>query len=304
MESSETRYDRLTDAVAELYEQGRQQQALEVLKSADADLDPWAAELAHLEACLYGSLGEPAAALKSLQAASEAGGWWHEPILTEDDDLAALRDLPEFADLLAVSRQRREAAIATEGSSPALLDLPEAGEARGVVVALHGAGQRAGHARRDWAAVLGLGYALLCVESSQLMSPMYRTWPDPDLAAQDIASGVAELPAELRELPLIAAGFSAGGRVALGWALTARPVPAAGVVVLAPALRGLPAVAAGPLAPAQVLIGSDDDLLAVVEEEADRLAALGIEVLTVPGLGHRFPDDFTARLVSALPGRR
>lgn len=237
-----------------------------------------------------------------LQAASEAGGWWHEPILTEDDDLAALRELPGFADLVAVSEQRREAAIAAAGNSPAVLDLPESGQATGVVVALHGAGQRAGHARRDWAPVLGLGYALLCVESSQLMSPMYRTWPDPELATQDIASAVAQLPADLRELPMIAAGFSAGGRAALGWALTARPVPAAGVVVLAPALRGLPAAAAGPLAPAQLLIGSDDDLLAVVAEEADQLAALGIEVLAVPGVGHRFPDDFAARLAAALTG--
>ncbi|WP_344107744.1 hypothetical protein [Kribbella alba] len=57
----------------------------------------------------------------------------------------------------------------------------------GVVIALHGAGQRASHTARDWADALELGYALVSVESSQLMSPMYRSWPDQESAAEGIA---------------------------------------------------------------------------------------------------------------------
>jgi pimeloyl-ACP methyl ester carboxylesterase len=128
-----------------------------------------------------------------------------------------------------------------------------------VVVALHGAGQRAAKALEQWAPVLDLGFALLCVESSQLMSPMYRTWPDPEHARQDIDRAIAQLPDELGDLPLIAAGFSAGGRAALEWALTSRPLPAAGVVVLAPAIRELPAEAKRSLSPAKILIGMADD---------------------------------------------
>jgi hypothetical protein len=112
----------------------------------------------------------------ALKAASDAGSWWHEPILTEDDDLAALRGHPEFEALVVLSRERRRTA---SSRTEDLLEVPAARAPKSVVVALHGAGQRAARALEQWAPVLDIGFALLSVESSQLMSPMYRTWPDP-----------------------------------------------------------------------------------------------------------------------------
>ncbi|GAA1564022.1 hypothetical protein GCM10009789_16480 [Kribbella sancticallisti] len=270
--------------------------ALDLLADVDPELGPWAAELAHLRACLLGSIGESAEALRGLQEASDAGAWWEEGILTEDDDLVTLQDLPAFQNLVALSRTRRITA-----QDPPLVEVP-ASSAGGVVVALHGAGQRARHAMRDWAGVLELGYALVGVESSQLMSPMYRTWPDPEAAREDIARALAQLPEELRGLPLIAAGFSAGGRAALDWALTGRPEPAAGVVVLAPAVRELPTEALAELSPAAVLIGTEDDLLEVVEKAAEKLTTFGVTIHRLPGLNHEIPADLPAQLRSLLPG--
>ncbi|TWD80648.1 putative esterase [Kribbella amoyensis] len=286
METAEARYDQLVDRVEVLYEEGRPTDALAVLDAADEDLAPWFAELAHLRACLLGASGQADAALDALRHASDAGAWWAEQILVGDDDLADLQDRPEFQRIVEVSETRR-----TADPTPPHVSLPAA-KPTGLVVALHGAGQRSMHAARDWAGVLELGYALVCVESSQLMSPMYRTWPDPEKAREDIARVLAELPLELRDLPTIAAGFSAGGRVALDWALTGTPVPVAGVVVLAPALRSLPAEAHGVLAPAVVLIGTDDDLVEVVDEAAGQLTSSGLTIEKLTGLGHAFPADF------------
>jgi dienelactone hydrolase len=307
MKTPQARYDRLTNRVFSLYSEGRQREALDLFARVDPELEAWSAELAHSQACLLGCLGETTEALRVLQAASDAGSWWDESILTGDDDLAALQDLPEFQQLVELSRVRR-----VSDRTPPLIDMPvlandppaagrNAVRVGGVVVALHGAGQRASHAAQHWAGVLELGYALISVESSQLMSPMYRTWPDQASAAEDVAWALAQLPEELRGLPVIAAGFSAGGRAALDWALTGRPVPVAGVVVLAPALRGIPAAAQGPLAPATILIGTDDDLLEVVDEGAAELASLGVTVERLPGLDHEFPPDFPARLARLLP---
>ncbi|TCN39623.1 hypothetical protein EV644_103295 [Kribbella orskensis] len=298
MDTPEARYDRLTDRVAALYEEGLQPVALDLLENVDPELRPWSAELAHLRACVLGSIGEAAEALRVLQETSDDGGWWEESILTEDDDLAPLQDLPGFQKLVELSRDRR---ITVE--DPPLVALPhDGGGVRGVVVALHGAGQRASHAMRDWAGVLEIGFALVGVESSRLMSPMYRTWPDKEAAERDLARALEQLPGELRGLPLIAAGFSAGGRVALDWALTGRPAPAAGVVVLAPALRELPAEAQGPLSPASIVIGTDDELLEVVDEAGERLSEFGLSIERVPGLTHEFPADFAARLTTLLSG--
>jgi dienelactone hydrolase len=169
-----------------------------------------------------------------------------------------------------------------------------------VVVALHGAGQRASHAARDWSAVLDLGYALVCVESSRRMSPMYRTWPDREQAAADIARALAALPAELSAVRTIAAGFSAGGRAALDWALTAHPTAPVGVIAMAPALRELPTTVAKPLSPATILIGTDDALLDVVDSAADQLAGFGCTIDHIQVLAHTFPADFGVRLSSIL----
>jgi dienelactone hydrolase len=293
----EAEYDALTDRVASLYEQGVYQEALAALDQADDSLHPWLAELTHLRACLLAVLGQPDQALAALQTAATTGAWWDDTLLTEDDDLATLQSLPGFADLLESSRDAR-AGSRPESAEP-VLRLPS-GEVRGVVVALHGAGQRATHAARDWACVTSLGCALLCVESSQLMSPMYRTWPDPERSRDDVARALSHLPTELQSVDVIAAGFSAGGRVALDWALTAQPQPVAGVVVLAPALRQLPAEAHGALEPAVVLMGTDDELREVVEEAGEQLRSLGVSVELLPGVGHEFPADFADRLSEVL----
>ncbi len=292
MDNAEARYDQLIDDAAALYEQGQSESALQLMDAVEAELgaglEPWSAELAHLRACLLGTLDRADDALQVLVTACAAGAWWHEQILTEDDDLAALQDLPAFQEIVQTSRVRH-----TSDPVPPLIELPAPGRpVVRVVVALHGAGLRAGHAAREWAEVLEDGAALVCVESSQLMSPMYRTWPDRAKAVEDIAAALEHLPAELRGLPMIAAGFSAGGRAALDWALTGQPVPVAGVVVLGPALRELPETAHSALSPAVVLIGTDDELVEVVDEAAGQLTAFGLTIVKLPGLGHEFPADF------------
>ncbi|GAA1539410.1 phospholipase [Kribbella lupini] len=292
MDPAEDRYDALTDEVAALYDDGRQAEALALMDAAD-DLTPWTAELAHLRACLLGSLGRADEALAVLQQATDAGAWWAESILTEDDDLAGLQQLPGFGQVLALSRERR-----TTDATPPVVRLGAAPQR--VVVALHGAGQRATHAARDWAPVLDLGCALICVESSQLMSPMYRTWPDPQAAREDIARALTQLPDELKALPLIAAGFSAGGRSALDWALTGLPQRADGVLALAPALRALPPAAANSLSPAVAWIGSEDDLLETVTGAP--LAALGVKTRILPAEGHQVPAGFKQLLAELLGG--
>jgi dienelactone hydrolase len=294
METPEARYDGLVDRVESLYGDGRLREAIDLLEAESGGLEAWTAELAHLSACLYGANGDPDAALGILQDASAAGAWWRPDVLTDDEDLEALQSRPEFQQLVEVSRAR-----AADDPLAPLIDLPTDAPV-GVVVALHGAGQRAAHSRRDWAGALEAGYALVCIESSQRMSPMYRSWPDRGRSAQDIARALAVLPPELNGVPLIAAGFSAGGRAALEWALTAYPAKAAGVVLMAPALRDLPEASTGPLSPATILIGQDDELLEVVDKAEDRLNAFGFTLDRIPHLSHAFPADFGARLVRIL----
>lgn len=298
METPEARYDALVDRVDALYVDGQITAALDVMAAEPAGLEPWVAELSHLKACLLALSGDADAALRMLQEASAIGAWWEPAILTDDDDLEALQGRPEFQQLVALSSERM-----SDDPTPPVITLPAVpvvGTVVGIVVALHGAGQRATHAARDWAGVLELGYALVCVESSHRSSSMYRTWPDREQAINDIARALDALPAELSGVPIIAAGFSAGGRAALDWALTARPTQPAGALLMAPALRQLPDTAAGKLSPATIWIGTDDNLLEVVANAEDRLTTFGFTIERVPGLAHTFPEDFSGQLAREL----
>lgn len=293
-------YRALSDSIFALYADGRQRAALALLDTPRPELLPWRAELAHLGACLHGSLGESDEAMATLSEAHDAGGWWDPSILEEDDDLESLAGLPRFASLVESSRARWEQANAEPDRSGDRLALPS-GPARGVVVALHGAEEDADDAMAAWGSATELGFGVLAVRSSQRTSPSYRSWPDQARASAEIADALETLPAETRSLPLVAAGFSAGGRVALRWALSGEPRAVAGVVAVAPAVSGdLGEARPGALDPAVLVVGADDDLRDNVVAAGEALAPSGFRVDVVPGVGHHFPRDFRQRLETAL----
>lgn len=293
-------YRAVSDSVFALYDAGQQREALTLLIGAGPELLPWRSELAHLRACLHGSLGELDAAMATLAEAHAAGGWWDPEILLEDDDLASLVGLPEFATLVESSRQRWARANAEPDRTGDRLALPS-GRARGLLVALHGAEEVADDALATWGPATDLGFVVLAVRSSQRTSPSYRSWPDQQRSAAEIADALETLSAETRSLPLVAGGFSAGGRVALDWARFGTPCDVAGVVAVAPAVRGEPRQSsARALEPALLIVGEDDDLHDDVVAAGQALAASGFRTDVVEGLAHRFPEDFAERLAAAL----
>lgn len=295
-------YRELSDTVFRLHAAHRLREALELLTVPPHELRPWRAELAHLRACLHGSLGEHDQALDVLVDAHAAGSWWDPRILVEDDDLSGLWHVPAFDLLVASSREQWQQANATTDRTGDRVALPD-NAPRGLLVALHGAEEDADDAMEAWGRATLQGFAVLAVRSSQRTSPSYRSWPDPQRATLEVAEAHALLPGHVRALPTVAAGFSAGGRVALHWALTGDPLPVAGVVAVAPAASTdrLPSHAAQtPLRPALLVVGSQDELSGDVAAIGRELASHGFVVDVVPGLGHAFPDDFGTRLETAL----
>ena len=300
-------YRTLSDTVFRLYAEHRRSEAIDLITESSAELQPWRAELAHLTACLLGSLGNHNEALDTLATAHAAGSWWDPRILVDDDDLAGLREIGRFTGLVESSRGRWERANADQDRSGDRLGLPAAAP-RGLVLALHGAEEDADDAMAAWGSATSNGFAVLAIRSSQLTSPRYRSWPDPQRAAAEIAEARRLLPDQLRSLPAVAAGFSAGGRVALQWALSADPFPVSGVIAVAPAASAgtlPPRASRDQLSPALIIVGADDELAEDVvglAEELDSGPSGHFTLDVVPGLGHGFPDDFPARLAAGLVG--
>lgn len=301
------RYRALVDDVVALYSAGRYAEGLELVRAAQPGLPSWHADLAHLAACLLAVSGRPEEALTELRVGLEVGGWWHRRILVEDDDLASLRELPGFAELVEESHAR--ATRACEQTRPPVLRRPS-GTATGLLVALHGAGQDAHDAVEQWRAAVEIGYVLVAPESSQRNTPMYRSWPDPAIATRDLTNLVSELPDDVRRLPLVVAGFCAGGRQAMRWALAGWPGEPLHFIAVAPVIgpEHIDPVIAGAAAQrgltGHVLLGAADDARDDALAAVDELRAAGLSpgVELVPGLGHAFPADFDTRLPQLLTG--
>jgi dienelactone hydrolase len=294
--TDEERYDELTGRVMALYRAQRYAEAIALVEDHLAALPSWHSDLAHTAACLHARSGDPDAALTVLTKAADSGAWWH-PDLLADDDLAPAVELPGFAELVERSRSRHEEAQRAAGSLPALVLRPDR-PARGVLVVLHGAGQRAARVMPRWRSAAADSLVVVAVESSQLRTPTYRSWPDQGAAARDVAAALETLEPAERALPVVAAGFSAGARAALLWALRGQPCTVAGFVAVAPAVW--PDQVADPqhVPPGLVLVGAEDEMVEEVVASVRHLPGVGLDV--VPGLGHAYPDDFADRLAAQL----
>jgi dienelactone hydrolase len=293
-------YRRLNEEVFRCYEQGRIEDGIRLLAAPAADMLPWQAELAYLRACLQGAAGRPGEALRTLSESLASGGWWDPAVLEGEEDFEEVRLLPAFPALLEESARRwRDAGRTTREHD--VLVRPSTLPARGVLLALHGAEESEADAARAWRPAVEAGFAVLAVRSSWRTSPRYRTWPRGAHASQaleEIDAAVAAHAGEIEGLPLFVAGFSAGGRVALRWALSRKPGTVAGVVAVAPALS-LAELPREPAVPArtQLIVGAEDDLLDDVRELAGHLGGrCRLEV--VDGAGHEVPADAVRRLLA------
>jgi dienelactone hydrolase len=302
--TGQARYRAVNDEVFDLYAQEEFARALSVVVDARAGLGRWDAELALLAACLLGRLGRPEESLAELREAAGRGGWWDPRVLAEDDDLVDLRDDVRFQELVhTVGDRWREANAELDRSGDVLVP---GNSPRALLVALHGAEEDAADAAEVWGPVATGGrMALLAVRSSQRTSPAYRTWPDPDRALREVVDAWRRLPDRLRDLPVVVAGFSAGGRVALRVALAPTPLPASAVLAVAPAVTpsDLEDVPLEARSSGAVWIGADDALRQQVELLAPRLAAAGLTVTEVEGLGHAVPADLAGLALAALHDR-
>ena len=292
-------FEALYTEVSPDYEAGRYDAALAVLTRRGHLVQDRGADVAHITACVQALAGHPEDALATLRAALDRGEWWHERILLADDDLAAVRELDGFEALAHESHARCRAANADRHPEPPVLLRPD-GEPRGVLVVLHGSGQTAASVAGAWAAARDAGWTVLAPQSSQHSTPTHTSWPEQEPAARDVAAALTHRDEREAELPVVAAGFSAGARTALVWALSADPVPVAGVLSVAPYVLPdqLPAVlhrTAG-----LVLVGTADGAFPYVRGIEPRLAEAGVRVEVVEGLGHTYPEDFPGRLPDHL----
>ncbi len=250
------------------------------------------AGLGHAEACLWASDGRAEEAVGVMRRVVAHGRWWSDRQLA-DPDLAELQGLASYADLAeTMGRHGREAVHRAWSTDPSLeVDVPQASP-RGCTVVLHMATVSGHETAGLWHPVARSGWVIVSVESTLRDGDGMPCWDDPDLSRRDVRHAV-EAAARIAK-PVVLAGGSQGAGVAARLALDGTAGALAGFLAVA----GAPAPGTWSLEspiPGILVGGSRDEFtLARQRRFREELSALGQEVplITIPGLEHRYPDDW------------
>jgi predicted esterase len=299
----------------ELFAAGRYADVLPIALETEARY-PRRGEVPFWLACVHCEQGRPDRALEVLRAGLDRGLWWPADWLLDDDDLTPLRGRPELADIVARSARNRpagrvipQAVVVGAGGDRAA---PVA-----VVLALHGWGQAAAEFLAEWAGLAAVGIAVIAPESTEELTPGFFVWNDRATARRTIAdqyrlAGAQLTPAGVppEDVPLVVAGFSQGGGLAVDLAVDGAPAPAAGFLAVSSGLDDLEAppdaarlrraVARG--LRGRLVVGGADAALESARGLAAAAAGAGLSCpLTVlPGAGHQMPDPASGLLLAEI----
>ncbi len=295
------------------YHRGDYADALALATAAHARYPEEAALFFHIRACLSARVGDVAAALALLREALAIGHWYAAPFW-DDDDLALLREMPEFAQLRAQSAVRH--AEAQRAARPELMILPpndvESKGALPLLMALHGNLHSAAIDAPKWMAARSDGWLLALPQASQIGGLDRYVWDDLARSEQEVRAHFGTLRERytLDFSRIIVGGFSMGAETAIRLALTGA-IPARGFIAVAPggmitrqSERWAPLIAQGQERGlyGYLVAGERDPSFGPITVLAEMLNAGGVSCAfeTVPDHGHAFPPGFTARLPNIL----
>lgn len=301
-----TGFRHLRDQVFRLYQRGAFAEALELVTAALPVHPGEVDDLQFWRACLACRAGRPDLALAALQEAAAAGAFYSEPFL-RDPDLDLIRSHPEFQRLLALFRERLDAAGSP--APPAVWTQTPAGPGPWpLLLVLHGNGSRPELECGHWEAAVAEGWLLAMPRARQRVTRTRFSWGNLDQVARDVREHVEGLRERqpLASGIAVLGGFSLGGGLAMALALTGA-VPAQGFIAVAPSLPApLASALAGSAGPqpvrGYVVAGGQDPVSGPARELGAALRQQGLPcaVDVRPHLGHEYPEDFAAALTRFL----
>lgn len=310
-----TSFDTFQQRALELHGKPETQQAAYDLMTEGFAYFPEQANLLYnWRYCAAALLGKPDLALQIMQEGLDAGFWWGEDVLRNDDDLKSLQDLPEFNRLVEISEKRRQSAQAA--SKPLALTLPPPTDTTPpypLLLALHGNAANAQGSVEYWESAVDQGWLTALLQSSQINMPDRYVWNDLKLGAQEIEAHYQELSKNQQIDParIVVGGFSKGGEMAI-WLALKEIFPLTGFIAVNPGgpfiqdieqwkpmleecktltdFRGF------------FLVGEKDASIDNIKALHELLNAHGLtnELVVAPEIGHNFPNYFNKTLAKAL----
>lgn len=227
--------------------------------------------------------------MEILRAGTARGLWWPEGMLA-DRDLDAARNLDGWSEVVAASEAHEQARMDARPATRV-----RRGQGGGTVIALHGAHADPGEFAGRWEAGMPSQWGVVTPVGSLPVPEGGWSWShdtSPRIhAVMQQLSGVGTVG------PVIVAGFSAGAT--LGIELVAGGFVDADCLILmspyVPDSDDMVAVLGSLSCPVVLVYGAEDQ----ESDTYESISAAVSEVVIVPAIGHRLPEDLTGIFESA-----
>jgi predicted esterase len=297
----------LTDKMFLLYAEGKYADALQLVEQNTDRFPEQAARTTFWKMCLLSLSARSEDVLSVFRKGLEAGLWWAENQFT-DSDLDAVRDLPEFRHLVAVSQQKYEEVRSQIERDHAIL-LPEepASGMYPLLIALHGRNGNKDSHLETWEAARQKGWLVLSPQSTQPLFSGSFCWDDSALGLEDILFYYQQISETSRIDPkrMIIAGFSQGSGMAIYTALSGK-IEARGFIGVASFWDKpnslVPLTNAARHVRGYFITGERDHTSENAKAVRRVLKENNIQFAEEvhPDLGHEFPADFSSSFDKAI----
>jgi len=297
----------LTNEMLSFYTEGKYSYALELVEQNADKFPEEATRIAFWKMCLLSLCGRTQAVISVFQQGLDSGFWWSE-VQFQDTDLDAVRDLPEFKRLVAVSQKRyQEVRKHIEPDYDVLLPDAQTSGKYPLLLAVHGRNGNKNSHTECWDTARQKGWLVLLAQSTQPLTSSSYCWDDPTQGLEDLLSYYEQVSRRysIDLQRIILAGFSQGGGMAVYAALSGK-TDASGFIAIA-SFYNEPASLQRLVNDTQhvrgyFITGEKDRSLDNVREVQKVLketdTQFGEEVH--PELGHEFPSDFEKSLDKAI----
>lgn len=297
-------FPELRDQLMALYTAGKHVDGLELIEQNGGHFPERVALITFWKMCLLSLNNRPDDAISVLRQGLGAGLWWAEETFS-DPDLNAVRELPEFKNLVTVSKAKHKEAQTWIKRDHALLvpDPPASGEYP-LLIALHGrSGDKDAHLEY-WEAVRQRGWLVLSVQSTQVFYPGAYHWDDPAEGLADLLFyyGQVSQKYKIDHQRVVVGGFSQGGGMSIYAALRGK-LAARGFIGIATWWADVNELDCNPgNVRGYFVVGEKDHTLERAREIQNTLRNNNVQFSEEvhPELGHAFPADYGASFDKAI----